>query len=147
MWRFSSLGDIIQLLSIRKCVQDASGSPTGSRRATAPSTRKCVQDASAKCTHYMQSCTDYFVHLNLFECIANCQRTDLPPLSRFRDGKSPHNAVRTLRESAVHRRFAFLLCFQRIFYYFFNSDNGNILRSVIVRVAFKPAFRTAEFRL
>lgn len=62
---------------------------------TAPSTRKCVRNASAKVHIYNGSCTDYFVHLDLFECIANYITIDLPPLSRFRDGKSPHNRMRT----------------------------------------------------
>ncbi len=137
----------ILLLSTRKCVRDASLLRPKQAIRILPSTRKCVRDASVKCTHYLRSYTDYFVYLNLFECIANCWMTDLPPLSRFRDGKSPHNAMRTIRKSAVHLRFALLFCFQRIFYDFFNSDNRNILRSIIVRVTFKSAFRTVEFRL
>ncbi len=144
--RFIRLVFPINWPSTRKCVRDASGYSEDGGMWRAPSTRKCVRDASAKCTHYLRSYTDYFVYLNLFECIANCKNADLPPLSRFRDGKSPHNAMRTLQKSAVHRRFAFL-CFQRIFYDFFNSDNGNILRSVVIRVAFKAALRTMEFRL
>lgn len=63
---------------------------------------------SCNCTNapYNGSCTDYYVHLNLFECLASPEHPGLTATFSILGREVAPNLVRTGRISPVHSGFA-----------------------------------------
>ena len=63
---------------------------------------------SCNCTNapYNGSCTDYYVHLNLFECLARPSMSGLTATFSILGREVAPNLVRTGRKTSVHSDFA-----------------------------------------
>lgn len=114
--------------------------PHQDRRA--PSSHPYARVATAK-LHKNDPCTDYYVHLNLFECIAGAKKLRLTATFSI----SGREVAPKLGANLPHQWRSLRVRTDGFLYKLFNILDGNILGCVEIRITGIAAFHALKYFL